>query len=760
MARSKRVKRRRKKSPNWFFLFLILLFTLTFKPTVFDIETTIFLNSLLTTRETHILPSPTPLDIEKEYSQIEDFLERGELLMAKDRLDRLLARGVTGGKIHFYLGILYSRMAREYKEKALSELRMSSLYKGTEFISLYELGKLYFEDGNYKKVIELFSKIKSHYKDDPIFLKYLGISYFKLGKYEEAKEILLSASNIAPKDEEISAYLAELKRSLKPSPTPSITPQKVKSLSSLNIFELDKETLEEYFDKAREYGEKGMYGITEKINIQLFSDGGYEETIHRILIIEDPRILKEGLQFKYNKKYVSFSLYLLKGIEKDGKRLEADDFDYLKEESIFPYENAEISYDAQRPILVEYEIEIKQKSLKDKKFQIVVLPLDYPVEERDITLSIPQGISFNIYPKDKVKIKDEETHKIVYFKNVTKKPIILNNFTTWEDVIDYGKVFLPTEKEETKGVKEEAPSEIYNTYIPRLYKEINNRFPFVLFQDPNWRIPEENGNLFVVLFLADLYEKSGIKGEIGILKDSHKMGFPLLDSCIKGVIYLFNEKTYIEPFPYLPFGVLNPEDEGKKVFLVSSNKESILPFSTFEANLREDYIKFSISQLEKGEMISYTKGACDAFYRKILYVRGDLLDPKIWSFGSGLRILNIEPSDAKRLDIPFQIMAKLDLRNKVKNEILLPPYIIGYGTWNFPFKIKRRIEISFGNYIPDKMPDTFLIERRDLSYRIEFSLSPDKKKLLIDNIYIAKKPESVLSERDIERIEKNFISFK
>ncbi len=739
MARSKRIKRRARKRINWFFIFLVILFTFTFKSTSFDTEPTIFINSFVFKSQPIPSFSPTPINVDVEFSEIEKMLENGQLLLAKDKLDRLMARGVAGGRLHFLLGILYDRMSKEYTEKAISEFRMSSLYKSTKNEALYELGKLYFMERLYKDALEVFTKIKDNYERDPLFLKYLGISYIELGKYKKGKKVLEEAIKLAPKDEEMKEYLGRIKMPIPPSPTPTVEP--IAELSpSPSLLQFGKKLVTSYFEMGTKYN-KDIFIVSEDISFFLSLDGSYKESVHRILVVKNPDILRKGIRFRYNKKYVTFSLFLLRGFSKDGEEIPEDKFDYIiethKEKDGISYEDAIISFDAKGPIVFEYRAEVRVKPVIHGKFQFLFSTPNYPIKKRKIEFSIPQGLSFNVYPKDNLHIKDEKDYKKVLFNN-SSNMILLNNFTTWKDVWDYGESILKNKKISFSKVKKD-PENIYNNIVPYYYETLEKKDAYFLFKDPIYSpLQGEEGNLLLTILLFEVYNRNGFKVEPAILESDPKISFPFFSPSTKSLLFLDERKIYIEPYPFLVFGVLEPNIMGKKVYLLNTEKSLRLPFVVYNKNTKEDYLKVSLSSLDSIELISYTQGLFDFFYRNILYHKRSISHPTLWFLAPDLSIYKTEPSDIKRLDVPFQVVLGIALKKRGDDSKFLPPYIYPTDLCRFPFIIKRRIEISLDDYRVKEIPDDIIVNREGFSYEIKFSLSSNKKKIFIINTFILK----------------------
>ncbi len=750
MSRSKRIKRRTRRRVNWFFIFLVTLFTFTFKSTYFDIEPTIFINALVF--KSQFMPSitPTPIDVDVELSKVEDLLEKGQLLLAKDKLDRLIAKGVTGGRLHLLLGTLYDKMSREYREKSISEFRMSALYKDTKDEALYELGKMYFANRAYKDAQAVFTKIESIYKNDPLFLKYLGMTYMEEGEYIKGKKVLERALKLAPKDEEIKGYLAKVKMLSPPSPTPT---QKVivKRSPTPSSVSFEKKVISSYFNMGREYN-GDIFVVSEDISLKVSSDGSYKESIHRVILIKNPKVLKEGIRFRYNKKYVSFSLFLLKGFKRNGKEIPEDKFDYViktdREENGVSYEDAIISLDTEESIILEYRFEVNVKSVVHGKFQCLFPNTSYPVKDRRLEFLIPQGLSFNIYPREGVQIEDRKDYKRVLFSNPSDM-VVLNNFTTWMDVWEYGTTLLKDLNISLDDI-ENSPEAIYNKIVS-YYDILEREDMYLLFIDSFSNSLEKNkGNLLLSIFLYKKYIKNNFKVKRAISGPTSKIGFPFFGSNIKVLLFFSENNIYIEPYPFLVFGVIEPDIA--KVYFIDSEKRMTVPPISYNKNIKEDYLKCSLSKLDSVELISYTQGLFDFFYRGILYHKSHILDPNIWFLAPTLTIYKVEPSDINRLDVPFQAVVKVSLNNNLSNMKFLPPYIYPVSVCNFPFILKRRIEIFLGKYRAKEIPNDIIINKEGFIYKAKFSLSSDKEKVSIDNTFILKNKQFLSEMEEVKKM--------
>ncbi len=750
MPRSRRIKRKTRKRINWFFVFLVILFTFTFKPTSFDIEPTIFINTLVFKPQSVPSLISAPIDVDVELSKVEDLLEKGQLLLAKDKLDRLIAKGVTGGRLHLLLGMLYDKMSKEYREKSISEFRMSALYKDTKDEALYELGKVYFANRAYGNAKAVFTKIENTYKNDPVFLKYLGMTYVEEGEYTKGKKILERALKLAPKDEEIKRYLTRIKILTSPSPSP--TKKMVVERSSIpsSLF-FEKKVISSYFDMEKEY-EGDIFVVSEDISVKVSLDGSYKETVHRVVFVKNPKILKEGIKFRYNKKYVNFSLFLLKGFKRDGKEIPEDKFDYIiktdREENGVSYEDAIISLDTKEPIILEYRLEVNVKPVVHGKFQFLFTNPSYPIKNRRIEFLIPQGLSFNIYPKNNVQIEDKEDYKRVLFSNPSDM-IILNNFTTWIDVWKYGSTLLK-DINISLGDIENSPEAIYNKIVS-YYNILEREDMYLLFIDSFYNsLKKDEGNLLLSIFLYEKYVEHKFKVKRAILEPSSKIGFPLFEPNIKSLLFFPEDNIYLEPCPLLIFGIIEPNIE--KVYLIDSGEIVKLPLLSYNRNIKEDYLKLSLSNLDTVRLISYTQGLFDFFYRGILYRKNQILNPNIWFLEPDLAIYKVEPSDINRLDIPFQAVVKVSLNKNLNNMKFSPPYIYPVSVCNFPFILKRRMEIFLGEYRIKEIPNDIIIDKKGFIYKVKFSLSSDNKKIFIENTFILKDRQLLSKIAELKKI--------
>ncbi len=763
MARSRRSKRRIKKGFNWFLFFLILLFVLTFKTSSFDILPPLYINDIIF-KVPEVTPTPTYIPLESELSHIEKLLEKGELLSAKDRLDRLSARGIRGGKIHYLYGILYEKMASEYREKALSEFRIGILYKGPDIQAHYELGKIYFSQRSFKEALDEFLKVKDFYKEDPVFLKYLGISYLEIGDYKNAEEVLKKTKKLAPKDEEVNNYIKRLETLLRPVIQITKTPTSLVKIESTPLsatgsrnIKLTKDQIFKYFEK---YGNiKGsVHVIYQNITYKVFQDGSYKEKIYRLTFVKDPAVLQKGIEFAYNKKFTKFALYELKGFTKNGEEIDENEFNYEIEEHNTKegLEKAIISYSASSPIILLYELEISFKSVLKDKFQIFVFPLSDSFTQEDIRFIFPQDMSFNIYPKDRVKIKDENGYKEIYFDN-TEIPIIINNFLSWTDVYDYINAMCNHKSFEYNNKKD--PQSLYNTFFS-YYKEKAPESVCSLFIDPIYKQEKiKIENFLDAIALFDIYKNYKIQSDLGFI--FKEIGFPYMSFSLKGIVYLKNEDVFIEPYPFLPYGFVLPEDTGKYAVFIGTEKKVKIPNNDDTQNIQEDYIKIRLDkEVDNLDAIFYSKGLCDYFYRKMFYENSNLKDPKIWFFASDISFSKMDSSEIKRLDIPIQVALKGNLPINFDKGKFLPPYILPSIKPAFPFTIKRRIEIDKEDYTITKVPGSISLNKGENIYKIMYNINENTHKLVITNIYICK---SIKDSFDInkltEKVKNAYIEF-
>ncbi len=728
---------------------MVLLFTLTFKTTYFDTLPTLYLNEVLF-KIPQSIPTPSivhTVDINKELKAIEELIGKGELLVAKDKLERLLASGITGRKIHFLLGLLYEKMAAEYMEKAKAEFRMSVLYKGNEASSFYELGKIYFNDRDYQKAIENFLKAELSYKDDPVFLKYLGISYLELGEFDKAKKIFSRVKKLAPKDEEVKTYLSIIAKFSAP-PTPTSTPTFTPVSKEIEA----KNKIASYFDNMDNYKDR-IEIISEKILCTLSTQGDYVETVHRLLFVKDPSLLQEGLKFAYDRRYVEFSLYLLNGVTKDKKQLGEKDFDYFveeeKTETGILYENAVIRSNIGKPILLEYKFVVKVKTPEDGKFHIFIPSPRYPTEHRAIDVLIPQGVSFNIYPKYKVNIEDNERYKRISLKKDPNLSLTINNFIDWKDLYTYlarwmGDIYKDFSLDNTSSLEG-----VYNTFISSCYNS-PKRFLF-LFSDHALTPLYIYDNLLFSIALFDIYKKKGMDVDLGFIDNEESVKFPSFDPGLKGVLFLDSNK-FLEPNPFTPFGTILPEDIGKDAFFITRGESLKLSCPSFGENVREDYVKINLEKPESAEVVFYMRGLYDLYYRRMLYNHTDVSVPELWFFDKRASISHIETSDIKRLDIPLQIAMKVDLKQLIEGSSFHPPYILPYREPGFPYTVRRRIEVNMGDYTLSEVPQEFFIENDEILYRLDFSYNKDIKKLIIENRYISKTKGAYVQERDLSKV--------
>lgn len=769
MVRSKRYERRVKRGLNWVLIMLTLLFVFTFHPNIFDTNINFFLNDFLFEKQQMPVSTPIVEDVDAELKKIEDLLDKGELLIAKDKINRLLSQGISGGKIHFLLGLFYKKMSQEYQEKTISEFRISALYNETQALSCYELGKVYFSKGDYKEALDAFLKVRQKFSDDPIFLKYLGITYFKLGKYEKSKEFLSSALKIARKDEEVIAYLEKISNMVeakKATPVPSAIKTEISWTSSSGKPLLSSKNLDTYLEKVKDF-DGDLYVIYENITYKVLPKGGFKEDIYRIIYIKNPVLLKDGIKFKYNKRIISFSLYTLYGIKESKEEIPADKFDYYIKSIGDNNEEVVISFNTREPIFLVYNVELTGKSIIKDKFQFSLRHPIYPFDDININFLISQGIGFNVYPKKNMKVEIVDNYKKISFKfkNISYNSfplIVINNFTTYKDVYNYLEVLLANYGQENPNISDKDDEEtIYNKIIDQYFDNFKDNGLY-LFKDhiygDTFLGDNLKSNIFLVKILSDLYREKGLLDDIGILLEKpSNIGFPYIFSA-NWIIRLKQKGLLLEPYPYVAFGSVLPDDIGKKVYFINSLEETYLTEKDYYKNLKEDYVKININNLENIGIISYNKGLFDTYYRQKFYYKEDFIkSPNCWLFNKNLSLLYIDSSNIRKLNIPFQASIKADARALLKDGKLYVPYIYLPKSILFPFTVKRRVDINLEDYNLKDIPPSISIQKEGVLYTVKYSFKKETNRLTIENTYVLQDIKNALKFEDLKRMEKLYL---
>ena len=134
----------------------------------------------------------------------------GESKKALSILKNLNIRG-SEYEIYLYLGLVYEELnnitlAVKYYTKSINFRKNS--------ISLYRLGKIFYNKGGYRKAAIFFKKLIDYDASNRLADYYLGDSYLKQGNFSKAYKYLLKASRFYPENALIANRLSIVKKRL------------------------------------------------------------------------------------------------------------------------------------------------------------------------------------------------------------------------------------------------------------------------------------------------------------------------------------------------------------------------------------------------------------------------------------------------------------------------------------------------------------------------------------------------------------------
>jgi len=411
----------------------------------------------------------------------------------------LILISLLGCDFSAYKAKRYSKLSKDYYQKAIKEYQ-NLIRKGKTNPALYlDLGKLYFEKGDFLSAIDIFNKC--NLKEAK---KYLAISYYKIGDLTEALKIFDSLG-ILEDDFYLYHYglvceglnLYEQAKSvyqrIKKPPYYQLAKQNLSRIEEISSKEslLD---LNKFFSlkfSRQFYPEAGALFLKVDEEIEITEENTSIYTGHFIIKILDERG-KENFSevvINYDSTYEKPYLEFARTIKEDGTWVSAgkkhirDVSRYLN----FPlYSNARALIVSMPEVsvgtIIEYKFKVFKNQLIDKKnFSLsYFLQEAEPIIEAKFSVTLPEDRTLNIktlnerYNQFSASLNPKilkEKNKIRYiweFKdipqvipepnmpdNVEINPIIiLSTFSSWQKIYDWWWNLAKDKIKATKPIKE------------------------------------------------------------------------------------------------------------------------------------------------------------------------------------------------------------------------------------------------------------------------------------------------------------------
>ncbi|MDD5729851.1 MAG: DUF3857 domain-containing protein, partial [Candidatus Omnitrophica bacterium] len=379
----------------------------------------------------------------------------------------------------------YFRQSQEYYQRAVSQYKnLAREGKGLETVS-FELGRLYYNHGEFKLAAEEFSKIAS-----PEAKKYLAISYYKLGDFTDALTAFNSREladgeylyyfgltcerlNLYDKALEVYAKIKDKEYEGLAAERSNIIEKQV---SALNIKDVSPQVsgIIANAPEAEQYPQAGALILSCDENIKITPENTQVSDLHYVVKILNERG-KESFSethIDYDSTYEKIDLEYARTIKPDGSVVEVgsrhirDVSKYLN----FPlYSNARV-YIISFPEItegacIEYKLKIYRSQLINKKEFV----LNYEVQSQEPVISANFGIqmpkgrklfikklneqynNFGAKLDPKVEEYPDRTEYKWQFKDIPQiipepnmsaeveinPTILLSTFNSWQDIYDW-----------------------------------------------------------------------------------------------------------------------------------------------------------------------------------------------------------------------------------------------------------------------------------------------------------------------------------
>ncbi len=380
-----------------------------------------------------------------------------------------------------------------YFERAVSAYRgLLTTAKSKGLVQIYfELGRLYYNHGDFKQAIEQFKKIKET-DDISSAAKLLAISHYRLGNFTDALEIFNKIKEDIFDDEsryyhgltceKLNLYdqSLEIYRKIKtPELAPSVN-ERVnaieKKVNSVLIKDLDPavDKIIREAPEAQKYPQAGALILSCDEKVEVTSDNRQVSSMHNIIKILNERGKEDFSEthIEYDSTYEKVELEYARTIRPDGAVIDVgsrhirDVSKYLN----FPlYSNVRVCIisfpEIAEGAVVEYKLKVYRNQLINKKDFVLhySLQMQEPIISANFILDLPEGRILHIrtlndkYNKFGAKLEPAQQKvngRLIYrwqFKDIPQvipeanmppgveiNPVILmSTFSSWQDIYEW-----------------------------------------------------------------------------------------------------------------------------------------------------------------------------------------------------------------------------------------------------------------------------------------------------------------------------------